>query len=470
MLLVSTYELGHQPLALATAAAALGGAEHEVQCVDLAVEPWDGSLVEWAEAVAISVPMHTAMRLGLRVVETIRASHPDLPICLFGLYAAMGHTDTLGKLVDRVIAGEYIKPLVEWVDGLIAGKRATPDTSPIVELGRHHIGIPVRNMLPTLDRYARLVLNGEEHLAGYVEASHGCVHRCRHCPVPVIYDGRIRIVDLDSVLEDIAQLVDADAEHITFGDPDFLNGPHHSLKIARAMHDRFGELTFDCTTKVEHILRHRDIWDEMARYGCLFVISAFESTNDAILARLDKGHTNAEAAEAVGLLRDHGIEVRPSFMPFTPWTTLDDLCDLLDFVVEHDLVGNVDPVQYTIRLLLPEGSLLLDHPDLTPHLGPYDTERLAFMWDAADPAVDRLQARLASLVENSLAEGDPISVTFTKVRAVVYDAAGRNATALAPPDTDDANECPRLTESWFCCAEPTDVQLSALEHVPSANV
>src|SRR5207247_1236788 len=83
----------------------------------------------------------------------------------------------------------------------------------------------------------------------------------------------------------------------------------------------------------------------------------------AILVRLDKGHTTADASAAIALLREHGIEPRPSFMPFTPWTTPQDVVDLLDFVVEHDLIANVDPVQYMIRLLIPEGSLLLGHPD-----------------------------------------------------------------------------------------------------------
>ena len=150
------------------------------------------------------------------------------------------------------------------------------------------------------------------------------------------------------------------ARHITFGDPDFLNGRRHSLAIVRALHERFPELTFDCTTKVEHVLEHADVWEEMAASGCLFVVSALESVNDEILARLDKGHTTAEAVLALDLLREHGIETRPSFMPFTPWTTPRDVLEIVDFVAAHDLVANVDPVQYTIRLLVPEGSLLLE--------------------------------------------------------------------------------------------------------------
>jgi radical SAM superfamily enzyme YgiQ (UPF0313 family) len=448
VLLISTYELGHQPLHLASPAAALRGGGHEVRCLDLSVEKWDQDAAGWAEAVAFSVPMHTAMRMALRGAASLRQTRPGLPICLYGLYAGVSREATLPGLADRGIAGEYEGPLLDWVDGLEAAEAGNGAPPFVVELGRSPAPVPIRDDLPPLERYARLEVGQEHRLAGYVEASHGCAHRCRHCPVPVVYDGRTRAVPEEVVLADVAALVEAGARHVTFGDPDFLNRPHHSMAVARAVHDRFPEITFDCTTKVEHILRHDDLWAELASAGCLFVVSAFELVNDGILALVDKGHTTADAARAVNLLRDHGIEIRPSFLPFTPWTTVDDVLDILDFVAALDLVGNVDPVQYTIRLLLPEGSLLLDEPTLAPHLGGYDAERLTWTWTAGDPAVDRLQSRLAGLVEHSLHEGEPAETTYLRVRTAVLEAAaGRHPAELTIGATEGR---PRLTEPWFC--------------------
>ena len=279
-----------------------------------------------------------------------------------------------------------------------------------------------------------------EQLVAVVEASRGCAHRCRHCPVPVVYDGRIRIVAVDAVLDDVAQQVAAGAQHLTFADPDFFNGVHHARRVVHAVHDAFPDLTFDCTVKVEHILAHRDVWSEMADAGCRFVVSAFECVDDATLARLDKGHTTEDEAAAVALLRAHGIEMRPSWLPFTPWTTLEQLRALVDFVADHDLVGNVDPVQYTIRLLLPPGSLLLEHPDLAPHLGAYDPDRLSYQWQAADPAMDRLQAELATLVETAVATDAPIPVTYARVRdrARVGPGRGRRRPGGADPPVERA--------------------------------
>jgi hypothetical protein len=281
--------------------------------------------------------------------------------------------------------------------------------------------------------------------------------------VPVVYDGRTRLVGEDVVVEDVAKLVAMGARHITFGDPDFLNGPHHSRRVVTAVHERFPDLTFDCTTKVEHILRHSQIWGDMASAGCLFVVSAFECVNDDILTLLDKGHTAAEAAEAVELLRAHGIEPRPSWLPFTPWTSLQDVADIMDFVARHDLVPNVDPVQYSIRLLLPQGSLLLRDSQLA--VGPYDPEVLSYSWRSPDTRVDGLQTRLAGLAEEAAATGEAGWATYLRMRSAVAEAMGERCDADAIPKraiaaSDEGR--PRLTEPWFCCAEPTSGQLGRL--------
>jgi hypothetical protein len=271
--------------------------------------------------------------------------------------------------------------------------------------------------------------------------------------VPVVYDGRIRVVQEAAVLADIEQLVTLGARHITFADPDFLNGVHHSMRVVRAMHERWPQLTFDITTKIELILRNRALLPELAGLGCLFVTTALECVDDDVLARLDKGHTAADASEAVRLLRAAGIEPRPSLLPFTPWTTLDALVDLVDFVVTHDLAANVEPVHWSIRLLVPPGSLLLDTSDF----GAYDPELLAHAWRSP---LDDLQARVGTIVED--AADRPAVETFRRVAGEIRAAAGLD------PDVgplDAGLQRPRLTEAWFCCAEPTCGQLLSLEGI-----
>src|SRR5665648_1127906 len=102
-------------------------------------------------------------------------------------------------------------------------------------------------------------------------------------------------------------------------------------------------------------------------------------------------------------------------MPFTPWTTPRDVLEIVDFVAAHDMVANVDAVQYTIRLLVPEGSLLLERGDLREHLGPYEPERLSYPWRSADPAADRLQGRLSA----------PVSYTHLRAHETRHDLVCR---------------------------------------------
>jgi radical SAM superfamily enzyme YgiQ (UPF0313 family) len=480
VVLVSTYELGHQPLHVASPAGALLRAGHDVRAVDLAVDPFDTDVLSWADAVAFSVPMHTAMRLARPACREIRSRRPDLALCLYGLYAGLDGANGSAPVADLAIAGEYEPGLVAWVDALAAPQGASTGAPPprrsVVELGRGRFGLPARHLLPGLDRYAALAQGEHRRLVGYVEASHGCAHRCRHCPVPVVYDGRTRLVGEEALLADVAQLVALGARHITFGDPDFLNGPHHGARVIDAVHGAFPELSFDVTVKVEHILAHRDLWPRMGAAGCLFAVSAFESASDHILEQLDKGHTARDEADAVAVLRGAGIEPRPSLLPFTPWTRPEDVFDLLDLVARCDLIGNVDPVQYAIRLLVPPGSLLVTSGRLEGRLDDYDDEHLGWSWRAPDPRLDHLHELLTEMAQRCGAEEWPASKSYDAVRATAVAVLGESASSRAAAPLPDprlrsplpADERPRLTEAWFCCAEPSGAQMAAVGVPPWA--
>jgi Radical SAM superfamily len=290
---------------------------------------------------------------------------------------------------------------------------------------------------------------GRRELVGYVEASRGCKHHCRHCPIPPVYGGRFFVVPPSVVLADIRQLVEAGARHITFGDPDFLNGPGHALRVARALHAAVPDVTFDFTAKVEHLLRHRDVLPELRGLGCLFIVSAVESLSDTVLAHLDKGHTRADVLALLDVARAAGITLRPTWVPFTPWTTLEDYREILHVVEREGLVDHVDPVQYSIRLLVPPGSLLLDSPALRPHLGPLVEGGFYYQWRHPDPRLDVLQEAVARLVAEAADRREDAAATFARVAALAAETAGLTAPAPAAPDPDRSRP-PRLTEPWFC--------------------
>jgi hypothetical protein len=449
ILLISTYELGRQPVHLASPAAALSRAGHDVSTLDLAVESLTAEHFGEVDAVAISVPMHTAMRLAVSAATLIRDMRPDLPIAFYGLYAGVGRADILGIAADRLIVGEYEPALVSWVEDMSDGLTS--------ETGHTRFHLPARSTLPPLSSYARLEWEGETRIVGAVEASHGCRHRCRHCPIPVVYDGRWRAVRQEVVLGDIAAQAAAGAQHITFGDPDFLNAPRHSMSILEEAHAAHPDLTFDVTVKVSHLLQHRRLVTDMARSGVLFIVSAFETVDGPTLEILAKNHTVADMAAATDLVRAAGVHIRPTWLPFFPWTSVADVAAIADFLDAFGLWEATDPVQLSIKLLIPEGSLLENHPAVVPHLERYRPEALTWGWRFASTEVDALHRSLGKIAEEaSDCRADAID-TLTEMSAAIDNAAGRKTRPLSP-----GPKAPRLTESWFCCAEPTANQAVAI--------
>jgi radical SAM superfamily enzyme YgiQ (UPF0313 family) len=470
ILLVACYELGHQPLNLASPLATLRQAGYDPAAIDISVSALPDEALTRARVLAISVPMHTALRLGVRVAERARRLNPDITICFYGLYATLNAEYLLREHADTLIGGEYEEALLALAQAVERGASltgvpsvTTRDATAAPVLRRLPLIPPARDTLPALENYARLAMGDEMRLAGYVEASRGCLHTCRHCPITPVYGGRFFVLPRETVLADIRAQVAAGARHITFGDPDFMNGPKRSLDLVRALHDEFPDMTFDATIKVEHILERRGYFPELAALGCAFVVSAVESLSEDVLRRLAKGHTRADVVEALRILDAAAIPMRPTFVAFTPWTRARDYLELLDFVEEHDLIEAVDAIQFAIRLLVPPGSALLSEPDASSWAGPLDVAAFSYTWAHPDPRMDALQGEVMALVERAATESQPTRATFYALRRLAEE---RLAADMAPtrrrrrlPVLTAGRPTPHLTEAWFCCAEPSLSQL-----------
>lgn len=401
-----------------------------------------------ARLVAISVPMHTALRIGVPAARQIRELNPAAIICFHGLYAVLNRQFLLESVADVVLGGESDEELVALAERLDRGEPL--DAAPPVHLRRLAFPVPSRRGLPPLHRYAALELGGERRVAGAVEASRGCLHHCLHCPIPPVYGGRFFVVPPEVVLEDIRRQVALGARHITFADPDFLNGPGHSLKIVAAMHAEFPDLTFDLTAKVEHLLRHQRRLPEFAAAGCAFVVTAVESLSDQVLAQLDKGHTRSDVQRVLEATRAAGITLRPSFLPFTPWTTLDDYVELVDWLLAEALLDCVEPVQLAIRLLVPPGSALLTRPGMQPYLRELDAAAFTWRWEHPDPRMERLFRTVSEIVHRANHTRESTATTFRKVREAVYELTGSRPVEALATHAERRPVAPRLTEPWFC--------------------
>jgi len=457
IVLISTYELGRQPFGLASPAAWLRKRGHHVAVLDLARQALDESAVRDAALIAIYLPMHTATRLAAQLIPTLRELNPRAHLCCYGLYAPMNvdYLRTLG--VSTFLGGEFEEGLVHLAERLAADGQQHIDqqTEPLISLARLSFELPDRSGMPPIEKYAHLIVPGDGYrIVGSTEASRGCKHLCRHCPIVPVYKGVFRIVSRDIVLEDIRRQVAAGAQHISFGDPDFFNGIRHAMELVAEFHREFPQLTYDVTIKIEHLRKYQEHLPALRDTGCLFVISAVESVDDAVLEFLDKGHTREDFLHVVKTFRDLGMTLHPTFVPFTPWTTLDGYLDLLRVLHQQSLIENVAPIQLGIRLLIPEGSRMLELEDVRRLIGPFDPQSLAYPWKNPDSRLDALSETVQEIAAAAERQQETRSVTFERIWKAAHAAAGVSSPSIAATQ-HSAIGLPYLSEPWYCCAEPS---------------
>jgi radical SAM superfamily enzyme YgiQ (UPF0313 family) len=470
VVLINPYELGRQPFGLAEPAAWLKRAGCEVQCLDLSLQMLEPEVLADADLVAIYVAMHTATRIAVAALPRIKQLAPNAHLCVYGLYAPMNEALLRELGVATVLGGEVEPALVSLVQRLrnaglhkinhLKRHDAGVQSEPVVSLAKIDFMLPDRSGLPALARYAHLITpEGGSKVVGFAEGSRGCKHLCRHCPVVPVYQGKFRILPVGVVMQDIRQQVAAGAQHISFGDPDFFNGPTHAERLVRALHAEFPQLTYDATIKIQHLLAHPELLPLLKETGCLFITSAVESVDDRILEHLAKHHTNADFGRAVQLLRAAGIALAPTFVPFTPWTTLEGYIALLARLVELELIESVPPIQLAIRLLVPQGSELLKLPGFIDYLNAFDPKLLGYPWQHADVRVDGLQKEIQAWVAEAETKGITRHDSFARIWQLAHAAAGLNPPAL--PEAGVVAPAAHLSEPWYCCAEPTDQQLQS---------
>jgi len=523
IVLISTYELGRQPFGLVSPAAWLRRRGHEVTCLDLTRQELDALAVGSADLIAIYLPMHTATRLACKLIPSLRVQNPGAHICCYGLYAPMNAEYLRSLGVGTILGGEFEGGLVRLAERLSCAEKndkifpqglkhleagrsmsepfeaqdklklrppsatekkpqgsedsalryrggdalkRTPTTfvgtqvEPIVSLERLEFEVPDRTGLAPIAQYAHLVVPGGGYrVVGSTEASRGCKHLCRHCPIVPVYNGVFRIVAQDVVLADVRQQVAAGAQHISFGDPDFFNGIRHAMELVEAFHREFPGVTYDVTIKIEHLRKQERHLERLRDTGCLFVISAVESIDDGILERLDKGHTREDFLYVARKFRELGMTLHPTFVPFTPWTTLDGYLDLLRVLAAEELVENVAPIQLGIRLLIPEGSRLLELEEVRRMVDAFDAESLVYPWRNADGRVDLLSEAVQSIAAEADRKKESRAAAFARIWEAAHAAAGVVAPELR---VTEGRGVPFLSEPWYCCAEPTRDQLVSI--------
>ena len=130
-------------------------------------------------------------------------------------------------------------------------------------------------------------------------------------------------------------------------------------------------------------------------------------------------------------------------------------------ISELDLIENVAPVQLGMRLLIPEGSRILELTEMNQFIGDFDAEKLSYKWKPADQRVDELQSKVYEAIQLGVSEGASRRAIFEQVWILAHNACEKTAPAL-PPERAESSPVPVMSEPWYCCAEPTDEQVASL--------
>jgi hypothetical protein len=469
IVLISTYELGRQPFGLASPAAWLRKREHSVVCMDLARQALHEPAIKEADVIAIYLPMHTATRLAAQILPALRVQNPSAHFCCYGLYAPMNEAYLRSLGVATILGGEFENGLVHLAERLSrlngsngnGAARSAPQEESLISLERLKFEVPDRLGMPALQKYAHLIIPDDGYrIVGSTEASRGCKHLCRHCPIVPVYNGVFRIVPREIVLEDVRRQIATGAQHISFGDPDFFNGIGHAIPLIDQFHREFPEVTYDVTIKIEHLRKHQEHLPKLKETGCLFVISAVESVNDIFLAALEKGHTRADFLYVAAAFRALDLTLHPTFVPFSPWTTVDNYLDLLRVLHDEQLTENVAPIQLGIRLLIPAGSRMLELEEIRRTVGPFDPQSLVYPWRHSNPRVDALSDTVQEIAAAADRDKASRGAAFERIWTAAHRVAGIEPPTLSRSQTLRA--VPFLSEPWYCCAEPTADQLISI--------
>lgn len=409
-LLVSVYEGGYQPITLASTARTLKDAGCPITILDTYVEGVNEDKLKAADLVVISLPLFDAVHPGIEVARRTRELNPSAHITFIGQHATIHQSRLVGRYGDTAISGDWEIPLLQLIEQLggkqhphIAGL-ASENTltlqgniSPVIN--RKHFKVPDRSILPDLRKYPNVQINkllGAEQVVGSTEMARGCHHKCMYCSVYAAYDGKVGLIPLEVVVADVRNLVEMGMTHLTFIDADWFNAKHHGIEILRALHQNFPTLTYDITTRVDHILENEHLIPELEALGVRIITSALEFPKEDVLRIFNKEITLEQTEQALKVMQKSGIKLNPTFIMYNPWIDVSDLSYFHEWIKSVGLEDIVDPIQYETRLSIYKGSPLLNTPEVQRMQ--LEEHEFHYTWTHQDPWVDELyQASLTPL-------------------------------------------------------------------------
>lgn len=205
------------------------------------------------------------------------------------------------------------------------------------EGGQWHESNPPLRRSP-LGRWPSPFLSGllDSHLDGvlWLETVRGCAYRCAYCYYHKQSPG-LRTFPLDRIFKEVEQACNQDFKEIVFLDPCFTRRPNlDALLEGLSIRNPDRRLHFLAEGNIETV--DQRLAERMARAGFVRLEGGLQSVNKTALRNINRTFHARRFVQGTRSLQDCGIEVMVDLIAGLPGNALSDICNSLDWVVDHE--------------------------------------------------------------------------------------------------------------------------------------
>ncbi len=326
---------------------------------------------------------------AIKVMELAKSVDPGITTVCGGVHASFMYEEmfSLTGAMDYVVIGEGEETIAELAGALDAGQEPVNVAGLAYRKDGKTVVTPKRpfcedlnNMSTAFDLldwedYTYFIIPGSR--LGAVATSRGCDKDCTFCSQQKFWEQTWRARNPEDLLREVEE------QHTKYGVDIILLTDEYPTPDAKRWEgfldlliEKALPVQFLMETRIEDIIRDRDILWKYRKAGIIHIYVGIESTDDSNLEALKKGITSEQAKLALRLMKEAGIITETSMILGFPDDTPESIARTIKLIREYD----PDFAHFLAIAPWP-------YSDLYKELEPYIVERDYKKYNLIDPVV-----------------------------------------------------------------------------------